>query len=185
MGAVLVGTGALPAMAQSNHSECSVEVGMTFAAQHALQVGNGDTFWAEGGSVELGVNAFHGFGIAANITAIQTSSINATGVPLTLVTETFGPRYRWHDGARVSVYAEGLVGEANAFNSLFPSVFGAQTDANALASRAGGGVDLRLGHHLSARMLEAAWQRTQLPNSAADVQNNLHLGAGLVFRFVR
>ena len=160
----------------------SVEVAVTFDAQRSLKLNSGQNFWMEGGSMELGVNAFRGFGFAAAFTGSRTSSIGSGGIPLSLVTETFGPRYRWHDGHRLSFYGEGLVGEANGFGSLFPSTFGAQTDASALATQVGGGVDLRLSHHLAVRALDAAWLRTQLPNSTSDIQNNLRLGVGLVLR---
>jgi hypothetical protein len=160
----------------------SVEVAFTFGAQRSLQVNTTQNFWAEGGAAELGVNAFHGFGIAANLAAVHTSDIGTTGTPLSLVTETFGPRYRWHDGHDWSVYGEGLVGEGNAYNSLFPATAGAQTDANALAIQVGGGLDIRVRHHLAIRALQAAWLRTQFPNSTSNVQNNLLLGAGVVIR---
>ena len=154
----------------------------TFSTQRSLEVNTAQNFWAEGGAIEIGANAFHGFGLAANITGVHTSSIGSTGTPLSLVTAAFGPRYRWRDGRHISLYGEGLLGEANAINSLFPSVAGAQSDANALAVRVGGGLDLRLKRHVDARIFEAAWLRTQLPNSTGNVQNNLILGAGLVVR---
>lgn len=163
-------------------SPTSVELATTFSIQRSLEVNTAQNFWAEGGSIELGADAFHGFGLAANITGVHTSSVGNTGIPLSLLTATFGPRYRWHDGHHLSLYGEGLLGEANAFGSLFPAVAGAQSDANALALRIGGGLDLRLSHHLETRVLEAAWLRTQLPNSTGNVQNNLVLGAGLVLR---
>ena len=163
-------------------SSNSVELAATFSTQRSLELNTTQNFWAQGGSLELGANAFHGLGLAANITGAHTSSIGSTGTPLSLVTAAFGPRYRWHDGHRLSPYGESLLGEANAFNSLFPSPAGAQSEANSLAIRAGGGLDLRLSRHFEARILEAAWLRTQLPNSTGNVQNNLILGAGLVFR---
>ena len=167
-----------PASAQTT----SVEAAVTFNAQRSLQVNAAQNFWAEGGAIEVGVNAFRGFGVAADIAAVHTNAVGTTGTPLSLVAETFGPRYRWHDGHHLSFYAEGLVGEGNGYNSLFPSVFGAQTDANAFATEVGGGLDLRLSHHLSVRALRASWLRTQFPNSTSDIQNNLLLGAGLVLR---
>lgn len=160
----------------------SVELALTFSAQRSLQVNTNQNFWAEGGGAEVGVDAFRGLGIAASFSGAHTSNIGSTGTSLSLVTETFGPRYRWHGDHKWSLYGEGLVGEANAYNSLFPSMFGAQTDANALAVQVGGGVDLRLSRHLAVRALQASWLRTQLPNSTSDIQNNLLLGAGIVIR---
>jgi hypothetical protein len=172
-----LGCHALPAQSTA---QTSVELAVAGEAQRSLELNTDQNFWAAGGAIELGVNAFHGLGLGASITGAHAASIGSTGTPLSLVTETFGPRYRWHDGHRVSLYGEGLVGEANGFRSLFPATSGAQADANGLAVRTGGGVDLRLGRHFSVRALEAAWLYTRLPNSADGVQNNLLLGAGVV-----
>jgi hypothetical protein len=35
--------------------------------------------------------------------------------------------------------------------------------------------------HLSVRLIEVNWLRTQLPNSTTNIQNDLELGAGIVF----
>jgi hypothetical protein len=51
-----------------------------------------------------------------------------------------------------------------------------------LAAKVGGGLDLKLSHHVSVRLVEANWLRTQLPNSTTNVQNDVELGAGIVFR---
>lgn len=179
LGAVL-GLWAAPVLAQAS-GEASVEVAATFEAQRSLELSTVQNFWAEGGALEVGVNAFRGFGLAGNIAGVHAASAGPTGTALSLVTATFGPRYRWHDGRRYSLYAEGLAGEANGFRSLFPTPAGVQPDANALATRVGGGIDLRIGQAVRVRALEAAWLRTQFPNSGSNVQNNLVLGAGVVF----
>ena len=98
------------------------------------------------------------------------------------MTATFGPRYRWHADRRLSLYGEGLIGEANGFRSIVPATAGSQPDANGFAAQVGGGVDLRLTDHLASRALDVAWSRTQLPNSTDNVQNALRLGAGFVLR---
>ena len=60
---------------------------------------------------------------------------------------------------------------------------GLQTSANSFAAQVGGGIDYRLANRFAIRVLDAAWSRTQLPNSTDNVQNNLRLGAGVVLRF--
>ncbi|MGA8531063.1 MAG: hypothetical protein WB622_15205 [Acidobacteriaceae bacterium] len=42
---------------------------------------------------------------------------------------------------------------------------------------------MTLSPQLAVRALQASWLRTQLPNSTSNLQNNLRLGAGFVFRF--
>jgi len=160
-----------------------VDVAITMIAERSLRSATPDSFWMEGGSIELGTNSWRGFGIAANISGTHTGSIGRTAIPLSVVTATFGPRYRWHADHRSSIYCEGLIGEANGFKSLFPVITGAQTSANGFASQVGGGLDYRLSQHVAVRVVEAAWQHTQLPNGTNNVQNDLRIGAGLVVRF--
>jgi len=106
-------------------------------------------------------------------------------VPLSLVNLTVGPRYRWHADRRVSLYGEGLIGEANGLRSLFPTTMGSQPDANGFAAQVGGGLDYRLSDRFAIRALRAAWFQTQLPNGTNNVQNDLRLGAGVLVRFGR
>lgn len=165
--------------------ESRVDVAASFLAQRSVQANTADNFWAEGGSLELGADALNGFGVAANISGVHTSAVGFGNVPLSLVTATFGPRYRWHSGHRVSPFGEALLGEANGFNSLFPSSSGAGDSANSLALQIGGGVDLRLSRHFAVRAIQASWLRTQLPNGTNNRQNSLRLGTGIVLRFGR
>jgi hypothetical protein len=46
----------------------------------------------------------------------------------------------------------------------------------------GGGMNLLVSRHLAVRAFEADWLRTGLPNGTTNVQNNLHVGAGVVIR---
>ena len=110
--------------------------------------------------------------------------MNSAGAGLDMVTATFGPRYTWSPRhARYELFGQGLAGVANGFNSVFPNVLGAQSVANSLAVKAGGGMNLNLKRHLALRLFEADYLRTQLPNSTNNAQNSLQLGAGLVLRF--
>ena len=170
--------------AQAPHSG-RLDLAFSYVGERSVKAGTSQNFWMQGGSIELGANVWHGWGIAADVTGTHASSIGSGGVPLSLVTTTFGPRYRWHADHRLSVYGQGLIGEANGFHSLFPTPFGSQSSANSLAVQVGGGVDCRLSSHFAIRVIDAAWLRTQLPNSTDDVQNTLRLGAGIVMRFGR
>jgi hypothetical protein len=161
-----------------------LDFAVSYIAASPLQKNNNQNYYLQGGSAELGSAGWHGLGVALNVSGSHTASIGSTGTALSLVTTTFGPRYRWHAGHKVSIYGEGLIGEANGFGSLFPiSGGGVQSDANGLATQIGGGIDVALRHHLAARIFEASWVRTQLPNGTSDAQNDLKLGAGIVLRF--
>ncbi len=182
--ALLLLTSTATLLAQKNAQQPTrLDLAITYTAQRSIKANTTQNFWSQGGSIELGSNLWHGLGAVADVTGTHTGSIGSSGVPLSLVTVTFGPRYRWHDGHTLSLYAQALAGEANGFHSIFPGATATQSDANSLALQIGGGIDYKLGHHLAARLLDAAWLRTQLPNSTNNTQNNLRLGAGVVLRF--
>lgn len=170
----------------AGHQE--VDLAVTYTVQHSNLVSN-PIFWQQGGSVELSAQTYHGFGIAANITGTNVGDAASSGVGLTMVTATFGPRYTWYRpiGAgqkrSFAVFGHGLIGEAHGFNSYFPTAAKSLTDFNSLALQVGGGVDIGLSHHFGVRAIQADWLRTQFPNSTTNVQNSFRLAAGFVLRF--
>lgn len=169
-----------------DHQE--VDLAVTYTAQHSNLVSS-PTFWQQGGSIELSTQTYRGLGIAANVTGTTIDNAADSGVGLSMVTTTFGPRYTWNRsmGADkkhgIAIFGQGLIGEAHGFNSYFPSSIGVQTDYNSFALHVGGGVDLGISHHFAVRVIQADWLRTQFPNSTTNVQNSLRLGAGMVVRF--
>ena len=162
----------------------NMELSVTYDAVRANST-TGGSLWLQGGSAELSAGLYRGFGAVADVTGLTTSS-GASAVPLTLVSTTFGARYTVttseHGMGRLAVFGQGLVGEAHALHSVLPNAQGATTDGLSFAAQAGGGIDLRLKSHLAVRVVQADWIRTQFPNGTTDVQNNLRLGAGVVFR---
>jgi Outer membrane protein beta-barrel domain len=178
---LLVASSAL--MKAQEPQPATLDLAVTYIEGRSLKANTSQNFWTQGGSIELGANVGNGWGIAANITGTHAGSIGASGLPLSQVTTTFGPRYRWHADRRLSLYGEGLIGEVNGFRSIFPTSGGSQPDANGLATQVGGGVDYKLSGRFAIRVFDAAWLRTQLPNSTDNVQNNLCLSAGAVLRF--
>lgn len=144
----------------------------------------GATFWMEGGSVQFHGEFWRGLGVAADIAAMHTANTPGAGAGLNLVTATFGPRYSQplvHN--RMDIFGQVLAGEANGLHSVFPTAAGVESSADSLALQVGGGMNVSLSRHLAVRAFEADWLRTQLPNSTTGVQNNLRMGAGLVFKF--
>jgi hypothetical protein len=173
--------------AQIDHHE--VNLAVTYSEQYSNLVST-PTFWHSGGSIELSAQLRHGFGVAVNVAGTQTDNAGS-GIGLTLVTATFGPRYTFYHpmGAErkrsLAIFGQGLLGQAWGFNSHFPTASGGITSDNSLALQVGGGVDLGFTRHIGIRVFQADWVRTQLPNGTTDVQNTLHLGAGIVFRLPR
>ncbi len=164
-------------------TEGRLDLALSYQAMRSNPVG-GSNFWLQSGSMELHGQFWRGLGAVAEISGFHQGNVDSTGVSLDIVTATFGPRYTWFfPHSRLSVYGQALAGEAFGFNSVFPGVSSTTANANNLAFELGGGVNYTLDHHLSLRALQADWLRTQLPNAAANVQNNLRLGAGLVLHF--
>jgi hypothetical protein len=165
-----------------------VDLAVTYTAQHSNLVSN-PTFWQQGGSVELSAQVYHGFGAAANIAGTNIGTAANSGVGLSMVTATFGPRYTWYrpTGAgrnrSLAIFGHGLIGEAHGFNSYFPTSAGSLTDYNSFALQVGGGVDIGLSRHFAVRAFQADWLRTQFPNSTTNIQNTFRVGAGVVLRF--
>ena len=44
-----------------------LDMAVTFIAERSLRSTTPDTFWMQVGSIELGTNAWHGLGVAANV----------------------------------------------------------------------------------------------------------------------
>jgi hypothetical protein len=173
----LVAQGASPA------SPGRVDVAVMYAPVHSNEITDSG-FWMQGGAAQLHVRVWRSLGVVADVAGSHIGNIDSSGVGLEMVTAAFGPRFTWSvRHPKLSIYGQGLVGEANAFNGVFPSQTSAGTSASSLAVLVGGGATVNCSRHLAVRIVEADWLRTQLPNATTGVQNNLRIGAGVVFRF--
>ena len=161
----------------------SLELALVYNPLMSNVVGS-NGFWMQGGSVQIHGQFWRGLGVVADVSGLHTANTGASpGVGLDLVTATFGPRYTWLLHGRYAVFGQVLAGEANGLHSVFPAAGGANDSADGLALYAGGGVNLYLKHRFVLRAIEANWLRTQMPNATTNVQNNLRLGAGLIYTF--
>ena len=171
-----------------NYSAGTVDLTLTYQAAY-----NGSThsFWLQGGSCQLEGHIWRGLGEVADITGLHTSDMHGSGVGLDLVTATFGPRYtvqvhdlvhRMDSKRRIALYGEALGGVANGFNSIFPAINAAEESETGTAMLLGSGINYAWTKHVSIRAIDAAWLRTTLPNGTNNVQNNLRLGAGIVWK---
>lgn len=182
--AAMMGSGM--AIGEDLSTSAPVDVAVTYDALRSSQVTE-DSFWMQGGAVELGARFYRGLGVAARVEGGHAAASSSGSEPLSVVTAVFGLRYSMatHRG-RHAIFGEGLAGETNAFDSLFsvgsgpvgsPNA-GTTTSANALAVETGGGLDIRLSRRFAVRAVRASYLRTQLPNTSTNVQNDLNLGAG-------
>lgn len=158
------------------------EVALTYDSVLA-NVTTGNEFWMQGGSMQIQARLWHGLSVAADVAGLHTANVNDTATGLDLITATFGPRYTWSPARRrVAFFGHVLAGEAHGMNSIFPSGTILNASGNSLALQIGGGVNVPLTRHFSVRAFDANWLRTQLPNATTNVQNNLRLGAGIVYQ---
>lgn len=171
----------LSAWGQTAAPRPEVDLAFTYTAQRS-NLTPGQFFWRQGGTLELSAEAHHGLGIAMNIAGSEASNILGTGISLHTLTTTFGPRYTLHH-RKLAIFGQGLIGESHAWNSFFPEATGPLADFNTLALQVGGGLDLHVRRHMAVRFIQADWVRTEFPNATTNVQNDLRLGAGVVFRF--
>jgi outer membrane immunogenic protein len=188
--AVLALTGCLRAQ-QSATADApgnrEADLAITYTEQYSNLVST-STFWHGGGGAELSAPIYRGFGMAANVAGTETSNAANSSVGLTLVTANFGPRYTFRHplglqrNRSVAIFGQALGGLAWGFNSYFPSSSGAQTNYVSFDLQLGGGVDLGLSRHFGLRLFQGDWVRTEFPNGTTNVQNNLRLAAGVVFR---
>jgi outer membrane immunogenic protein len=121
--------------------------------------------------------------LVGDVGAVHAGSITNQGYDLTLSTYTAGLRYsprlrRWH----LRPWAQLLIGGAHASGSLVEGS-GSSTGGGAFASLVGGGVDVRMSPRFSIRAFEAEYLVTTFNNGGNDHQNNLRIGAGVVFHF--
>lgn len=180
--------GVLLVVPKSNFAQTSrqvthpVSVAFTYQAQRSNSVG-GNIFWPQGGGAEISADLYRGFGIAMNISGMHATNIRNSGIDLSSITMTFGPRYTWRPRSdRFSIFGQTLIGDSRGWNSVFPVTGGATSTYDSFALQIGGGIDVKVNRRIAFRPVETNWLRTTYPNSTTNVQNNLRLGAGIVFR---
>ncbi len=140
-------------------------------------------FHLQGMSMDGVINLYHGLGLAGELAGEHAGQISSAGESLSLFSYMAGPRYSHPVGDRFTPYVQGLFGRVHGFDSMFPEAGGTAPSANAFAMALGGGLEVRLPHHLSLKALQADYFKTDLPNDYANHQNNFRLTTGIVFRF--
>jgi outer membrane immunogenic protein len=107
-----------------------------------------------------------------------------TGGTLHLLSYLGGARYqlpqmRLHGVHALQPFGQVLVGGGHATGALA----GAGEDTSAFVARVGGGLDVPFQHGLAVRVLQADYDVTTFANGVNGHQNNLLLGAGVVYRW--
>jgi hypothetical protein len=167
----------------------SIDLAVTYAPERAQVMPNQCCFWMQGGGVDASATLWKRLGIAASLTGDHAADVTS-GVDVNKISYMGGPRYTYtalanHAGAaptlRYQIFGQGLFGGVHGFNGLYPTSSSTTSSANAFALEAGGGFNYYVTRNWGLRVLEVDYVRTQMPNHAADVQNDLHLGFGITY----
>ncbi len=161
-----------------------LDLGVTYAASHANFV-PGTTFWLQGGGLEARRPRPLRPRRRRRLRRPARRRQRPSTVPINLFTDTFGPRYTRLVARRsrhpLFLFGQGLIGEAHGFKGTYPGPNGTTSNALSFALQLGGGADLALSPHLTLRVAQLGWLRTQLPNNGSNVENEMRVGAGIVF----
>jgi hypothetical protein len=143
----------------------------------------------QGGGADASATLWKRLGIAASLTGDHVANVTS-GVDVNKISYMGGPRYTYtalanHTGAvptpHYQIFGQGLFGGTHGFNGLYPTSTSPTSSANAFALEAGGGFNYYFTRNWGLRVFEIDYVRTQLPNHAANVQNDLHLSFGITY----
>ncbi len=153
-----------------------------------------------GGNASLALNFSRYFGLVADFGGYNTTELRLSGAGAApprvadadgkVFTYLFGPKFALRNSSRLTPFAQVLFGGAHASEvSLSGCTGGLCTplpSQNAFALTAGGGLDIRVFHHVSIRAVQAEYMMTRfadVTSGSSQRQNDLRLSAGLVFLF--
>ena len=124
------------------------------------------------------------FAIAGDINVVHAGAASTTSESLTLGTYTAGARYLPRLGhSALQPFGQALIGLAHSSGTLVQGPSPAAANAGrAFAANIGGGLDLHAGSEFSIRLIEADYLPTTFDNGSNNHQNNIRIGAGVVFR---
>lgn len=172
------------ALAQESYS------GDAAAAYHWVRsnAGPGDCgcFGMNGGGLSGSWN-FRGPWLAVvDISAEHTASTSPIGNSLTLTSYLAGARYKipqpWLEGKhKPQPFAQILLGAAHAGGGEA----GVADGSYRFATRIGGAIDVPVSSHFALRVIQLDYYLTTFANATNDHQNNLLVGAGIVYHWSR
>jgi outer membrane immunogenic protein len=114
----------------------------------------------------------------------HTGNIPNFDVGLSLLTGLGGIRMRIPNQTRFQPYGQGLFGGVHGFDSYFPAPVGKLPTSydTSFALAVGGGLDISVSRHIWIRAIQADYHYSELRNLQGNRQNQVRLGAGIVFR---
>jgi outer membrane immunogenic protein len=161
------------------------DVAVTYHWVRTNTLGSCGCFDLNGGGVSASWSFLPPLALVAEA-SVEHTAIGPSGSSLTLTTYLAGARYvvqrQSRDGsAGLQYFAQLLVGGGHAGGG----VAGPGDATSAFVGRIGGGVDWPVSSRFSVRLIQADYDLTTFGNTLNNHQNNLLLGAGLVYLWSR
>jgi outer membrane immunogenic protein len=136
-----------------------------------------ETFNGNGGGGQLEYNPNRWLGVVGDLSGYGATSTTNGALVGGVFTYLFGPRVNFRHG-KVTPFAQTLFGGIRTTDGI-----GRSGPENNFTMTAGGGIDFKVSKLVSVRPVQAEYFMTKLPDGLNNRQNNLRIGAGIVFRF--
>jgi outer membrane protein OmpA-like peptidoglycan-associated protein len=155
--------------------------------------------WMNGGSASIAFNFNRHLGLVVDFgaytnsqmrfTGAYTSTVNVNNANVAALSYLVGPRLSFRKYDRITPFVQALFGGVHANQVTLTDCTSSCTllpSQTAFALTAGGGLDLRVHHHLAIRIIQAEYLMTRFTSyttGSAATQNDMRLSSGIVFRF--
>lgn len=166
------------ASAQSSSSVIDIFAGYSFV--HTQPGAQLSSFNTNGGVASAALNFGSWLSGVVEAGGVHTSRIAGTDVDATAETLMAGPKISIFRGAKLSPFAQVLVG----FIHTNPGYSQQTINHNSFAMAPGAGLDWNVTRHLGIRLAQVDYLFTRIPESTGQVNwNNFRYSTGIVVRF--
>jgi outer membrane immunogenic protein len=175
---------ATAAVAQQKPSN-TIDASITFSELRAnAPVGGCGCFWMAGAVGGFSVPVWHNFSAVVEAGGHTTDHIPGFNTGLSLFYGMGGIRMRLPNHTRFQPFGQALFGGVHGFDGYFPAPVGKSPTSydTSYAATVGGGLDIALSRHVWIRAVQADYFYSELRNVQGDRQNQLRIGAGVLFR---
>jgi len=158
-------------------------------------------YWLNGGSTSIAFNFNRYLGLVADVGGFADSAIElpGTGGGASTVMSSygavfpylFGPRLSYRSHERVTPFLQVLFGGIYASKVMLDTGCGGAgctplPAENKFAWTGGGGLDIKVSHHVAIRIVQVEYLMTNFENhnsGISELQNDMRFSSGIVFRF--
>ena len=163
----------------------TIDAYATFSEMRAnAPVGGCGCFWMSGGTGGFSVPVWRNFSAVVEAGGNHTDHIPRFNTGLSLFYGMGGVRMRVPNHTRFQPFGQGLFGGVHGFDGYFPDQVGKLPTSydTSFAYTVGGGLDIAVSKHIWIRAVQADYFYSELRNLQGNRQNQVRLGAGVVFR---